>query len=124
MSTIKPHWLWARLPHNQLSENDKVEPQELTTALGRSSRGIISLLQLGFDRGGKILRLPAVHLAQPAPRRRARPDLFVADEGHHRGQIVMLARELGYRLPVEVTGELWQWAKRSQETRKPNEAAS
>jgi len=42
---------------------------------------------------------------------------FVAHEGHHRGQIVMLARQLGHRLPVEVTGGLWHFAKRAKETR-------
>jgi hypothetical protein len=27
----------------------------------------------------------------------------------------MLARQLGYRLPVEITGGLWHWTKRSRE---------
>ena len=88
----------------------KVEPKELIPALGRSSRGIISLLTLGFDRGGTIpvsssytwrnLPLDVGHVLT----------YFVAHEGHHRGQIVMLARQLGYRLPVEITGGLWHLA--------------
>ncbi len=40
---------------------------------------------------------------------------FVAHEGHHRGQICMLARLLGHRLPAEVTNGLWQWSKRAKE---------
>jgi uncharacterized damage-inducible protein DinB len=40
---------------------------------------------------------------------------FVAHEGHHRGQIVMIAQQLGHRLPVEVTGGLWQWTARVRE---------
>jgi uncharacterized damage-inducible protein DinB len=95
----------------------KVEPKELITALGRSSRGIIRLLTLGFDRGGTIpvsssyswrnLPLDVGHVLT----------YFVAHEGHHRGQIVMLARQLGYRLPAEVTGGLWHFAKRAKEAR-------
>jgi hypothetical protein len=95
----------------------KVGPQELIPALGHSSRGIISLLTLGFDRGGTIpassaytwrnLPLDVGHVLT----------YFVAHEGHHRGQIVMLARQLGYRLPVEITGGLWQWSKRAREAR-------
>ena len=95
----------------------KVELKELVTALGRSSRGIISLLTLGFDRGGKIpvsasytwrnLPLDVAHVLT----------YFVAHEGHHRGQIVMLARQLGHRLPVETTGGLWHWSKRSREAK-------
>ena len=94
----------------------KVEPKQLIPALDRSSRGIISLLTLGCDRGGVIptsssyawrnLPLDVGHVLT----------YFVAHEGHHRGQIVMLARQLGHRLPVEVTGGLWQWSKRSGET--------
>jgi uncharacterized damage-inducible protein DinB len=97
-------------------DRHKVGPKELLPALGRSSRGIISLLTLGCDRGGVIpasssytwrnLPLDVGHVLT----------YFVAHEGHHRGQIVMLARQLGHRLPVEITGGLWQWSKRSQET--------
>lgn len=95
----------------------KIGPKELIRALGYSSRGIISLLALGFDRGGTIpasssytwrnLPLDVAHVLT----------YFVAHEGHHRGQIVMLARQLGHRLPVEVTGGLWHWSKRSKEAR-------
>jgi uncharacterized damage-inducible protein DinB len=95
----------------------KVEPKELIPAFERSSRGIISLLTLGCDRGGVIptassytwrnLPLDIGHVLT----------YFVAHEGHHRGQIVMLARQLGCRLPVEVTGGLWQWSKRAKEAR-------
>ncbi len=95
----------------------KVSPKELITALGRSSRGIISLLTLGCDRGGVIpasssytwrnLPLDVGHVLT----------YFVAHEGHHRGQIVMLARQLGHRLPVEITGGLWHFSKRAREAR-------
>lgn len=95
----------------------KVEPHELITALGHSSRGMISLLTLGLDRGGVIpssssyvwrnLPLDVGHVLS----------YFVAHEGHHRGQIVMLARQLGHRLPAEITNGLWLWSKRSVEAR-------
>ena len=32
-------------------------------------------------------------------------------EAHHRGQILMLAHELGYRLPAKAWGGIWQWYK-------------
>jgi len=32
-------------------------------------------------------------------------------EAHHRGQILMLAHQLGYRLPNETKYSIWQWDK-------------
>jgi uncharacterized damage-inducible protein DinB len=93
----------------------RVGRRELRTALATSSRGIASLLRLGLDRGGKLpaskayvfrnLPLDVGHVLT----------YFVAHEGHHRGQLVLLARQLGHRLPLEVTTGLWQWTRRSAE---------
>ena len=93
----------------------KVTPKELVPALERSGEGILALLELGCEHGGTIpassayiwrnLPLDVGHVLS----------YFVAHEGHHRGQIVMLARQLGHRLPAEVTNGLWQWTTRSRE---------
>lgn len=95
----------------------KVEPKELIPALNQSSRGIVSLLTLGFDCGGEIPMSPSYTWRNLPLDVGHVLTYFVAHEGHHRGQIVMLARQLGHRLPVEVTGGLWHWSKRSMESR-------
>jgi uncharacterized damage-inducible protein DinB len=101
----------------QTVNRHKVGPKELLSALRHSSRGIIDLLTLGLDRGGAIpsstsyvwrnLPLDVAHVLT----------YFVAHEGHHRGQIVMLARELGHRLPAEISGGIWHFTKRAREAR-------
>jgi uncharacterized damage-inducible protein DinB len=89
-----------------------VRPLELRRALKRSSEGMIELIRLGMAHGGAI---------PPASWQNFPTDLihflsyFVAHEAHHRGQLCMLARELGHRLPRDVTDGLWQWKQRSRE---------
>lgn len=86
----------------------KVKRGELLSALQRSSDGVVHLLDLGLDRGGKLPGFPrdVVHFLA----------YLVAHEGHHRGQICMVARQLGHRLPREVTTTgLWDWSKRAKE---------
>lgn len=90
----------------------RVRASALLRALSRSSDGIIRLLQLGMTQGGVVPRAAwqnfptdLVHFL----------NYFVAHEAHHRGQLVMLARQLGHRLPSGVTAGLWQWTKRARE---------
>jgi len=95
----------------------QVSPKELIRALGHSSRGMISLLTLGLDRGG-VIPVSSSYIWRNLPLDVGHVlTYFVAHEGHHRGQIVMLARQLGYRLPVEITGGLWHFSKRAREVR-------
>ena len=41
----------------------------------------------------------------------------VSHEAHHRGQLLLMARELGHRLPPKVAAGLWQWSSRLKESR-------
>jgi len=96
-----------------------VTRRELLAALRRSSRGIEALLELGLAAGGHVppskgyvwrnLPLDVPHVLT----------YFVAHEGHHRGQIVMVARQVGHRLSGSILGGLWQWTKRAAETQLP-----
>jgi len=100
-----------------LVDRRRVSRRQLLSALRHSSKGIESVLALGIAHGGTV----------PPSRRYVWRNLpldvghvlsyFVAHEGHHRGQLVMVARLLGHRLPDEVTNGLWQWTTRARETR-------
>jgi uncharacterized damage-inducible protein DinB len=89
-----------------------VRPAELVRALAHSSQGMIALIRLGVARGGSVpaatwqnFPTDLVHFL----------NYFVAHEAHHRGQLCLLARQLHYRLPADVTAGLWQWKKRAKE---------
>lgn len=90
----------------------RVTRTRLVSALKASGRGIAALLALGFERGGTIPATPAYQWRNLPLDVGHVLAYFVAHEGHHRGQIVMAARQLGHRLPAEVTGGLWQWSRR------------
>jgi uncharacterized damage-inducible protein DinB len=99
-------------------DRHRVSRSELIRALKRSGRGIASLLVLGLEHDGQIpptkayawrnLPLDVGHVLA----------YFVAHEGHHRGQIVLVARQLGHRLPASATNGLWQWTKRAAEAQR------
>ena len=92
-----------------LVDHRRVTRRQLVAALKRSSNGIEALLKLGLASGGEVppsrgyvwrnLSLDVGHVLT----------YFVAHEGHHRGQIIMVARQSGHRLPRAVTDGLWQW---------------
>jgi uncharacterized damage-inducible protein DinB len=96
----------------------KVTRRALLAALTRSSAGIEALLELGLASGGHVppskryvwrnLPLDVGHVLT----------YFVAHEAHHRGQLVMVGRQLGHRLPQEAVNGLWQWTTRSCEARR------
>ncbi len=87
----------------------RVTRRQLVTALKRSAKGIEAVLQLGLESGGTVppskgyvwrnLALDVGHVLT----------YFVGHEGHHRGQILMIARQMGRPLSRQDAGHLWWW---------------
>lgn len=83
--------------------------REVLAALPKSERGIEDILRAGLEAGGRVppsvryvwrnLPLDVGHVLS----------YFVAHEAHHRGQLILVTRQLGARLPAEVTNRMWWW---------------
>ena len=102
------------IPVPELVDVRAVTRTPLLRALKRSAGGIEALLRLGIDSGGQIPRTKAYvwrNLPLDVGHVLA---YFVAHESHHRGQIILLARQSGHRLQREVVNDLWQFTRFSR----------
>ena len=108
---------WIRtlgLPHGvqvpPLVDLRRVRRRELLSALTGSGKGIEAILTLGLDAGGRVPPSPAYTWRNLPLDVGHVLTYFAGHEAHHRGQVIMVARQLGHRLPASVTNGLWQWS--------------
>ena len=90
----------------------RVRPAEIVKALSRSSEWMIRLIDLGVANGGRVPRATWPNFPTDLEHFLS---YFAVHEGHHRGRLCMVARQLGQRLPRFVADGIWQWTRLSRE---------
>lgn len=103
---VRIMWLKAAKAENipEQLERHTVTPAQASHALKKSGSVLHELCKRALESDGRI--------------RSFRPDVagfigyLIAHDAHHRGQIAMLARQLGYPLPQKAMFGMWEWGSR------------
>jgi uncharacterized damage-inducible protein DinB len=111
MHNVRLMWLsaadkTAKLPAKL--DGEKSSREEVSHALRNSAAAISKLIEKGLaDPAGKVPNF--------------KPDVvafvgyLIAHDAHHRGQIAMLARQLGHPIPAKTGFGMWEWGTLSKE---------
>ena len=109
MHNVRVMWLKAAKADTIPDQLDRhtVTREQALAALEESRDGIMRLLGSALATTGKVKNSPpdAAHFLA----------YQIAHDSHHRGQICMLARELGHKLSRQAEFGMWEFGKRSQE---------
>jgi uncharacterized damage-inducible protein DinB len=111
---VRCKWVRLTAPHlkvpRQLNRAN-CTPRQARAGLAESAARCAEMLAEGLGGGGRVETFCRDGWAKPWP---IGPDMLcymLSHEAHHRGQVCMLAHQLGFRLPNKVTSGMWSWEK-------------
>ena len=114
MHNVRTKWVRLTAPHLKIPRQlnrSHCTPQQARAGLAESAARCAEMLAEALAGGGRIEKFRRDGWARPWP---AGPEMLcymLAHEAHHRGQVCMLAHQLGFPLPIKVTSGLWNWEK-------------
>jgi uncharacterized damage-inducible protein DinB len=107
---------WVRLtaPHlkvpRQLNRAN-CTPRQARAGLEESAARCAEMLAEALGGGGRVEKFRRDGWARPWPVGVEMLCYMISHEAHHRGQVCMLAHQLGFRLPNKVMSGIWNWEK-------------
>ncbi len=111
---VRCKWVRLTAPHlkvpRRLDRARCTQPQA-RAGLAESGARCAEMLAEALDGSGRIAKFHRDGWARPWP---VGPEMLcymLAHEAHHRGQVLMLAHQMGFALPREVNYGIWNWEK-------------
>jgi len=115
MHNVRAKWVRLTAPHLKVPpqlNRAHCTPQQARAALAESAARCAEMLAEALgDSGSRIKTFCRDGWAQPWPAGLEMLAYMLSHEAHHRGQVCMLAHQLGLPLPKEVAYGLWNWEK-------------
>ena len=111
MHNVRCKWVRLSTPHLQIPEQlnrSNCTPQQAQAGLADSSQRCEAMLAEVLSTNGQFHR---DGWALPWPAGVEMLCYMISHEAHHRGQVCLLAHQVGYPLPKDVTTGLWNWEK-------------
>jgi uncharacterized damage-inducible protein DinB len=109
LHNVRLMWLKAAAKGSEIPQQldrTRVTPVQAARALEQSREALSAVLQSALLSGGRVKGF--------------RPDVagffgyLIAHDAHHRGQICMLARQIGHPLPQKAMFGMWEWSTRGK----------
>jgi len=112
MHNVRRKWLRLSAPHLELPaqlDRTRCTQQQAGAALAESAQRCSEMLAQALDPRGAIKLFRRDGWARGWPAGPAMFAYMILHDAHHRGQICMLAHQLGF--PVKAGHEIWMWEK-------------
>ena len=113
MHNVRCKWVRLTAPHLKIPtqlNRARCTPEEARAGLAESAARCTDMLNEALGEcGGRIATFRRDGWAAPWPVGLEMLCYMLSHEAHHRGQVCMLAHQLGFPLPKDVTSRLWNW---------------
>jgi uncharacterized damage-inducible protein DinB len=112
MHNVRCKWVRLTAPHLQVPtqlNRARCTPQQARAGLAESASRCAEMLAEALGGGGRVENFLRDGWAQPWPAGVEMLCYMLSHEAHHRGQVCMLAHQLGFPLPGKVTSRMWNW---------------
>ena len=125
MHNVRRKWVRLTAPHLKVPpqlNRAHCTPQQARAGLAESAARCAEMLAEalgGCEDEGRVEKFRRDGWAKPWP---VGPEMLcymLSHEAHHRGQVCMLAHQLGFLLPNQVTAGIWNWEKLWKECGSP-----
>ncbi len=114
MHNVRCKWVRLTAPHLKVPaqlNRAHCSPQQAGAALTESAARCAEMLGEALGDSGRIREFRRDGWGRPWPVGVEMLCYMIAHEAHHRGQVCMLAHQLGFPLAMEVTSGMWNWEK-------------
>jgi len=113
MHNVRCKWVRLTAPHLKVPlelNRARCTPEQAQAGLAESAARCAEMLAEALGGGGgRVEKFLRDGWAQPWP---VGPEMLcymLSHEAHHRGQVCMLAHQLGFPLPIKVASGIWNW---------------